>query len=561
MTTPRTETSEIRNVNYHWSNWAESSHENDVENHEESDQPPVPHDQPLPRLQVPHRDDQDAIELVSVPGNSLGHERSSSLIKTDQSIAVPDHGSISSVYPNIDQSRHLLSEPISSSAWKENPPIFGRTYNYQPTSKCLDVSTELWTKDLPYSPEFESTVRERRVATVSPEESHKTPYIDENSTRTSNISKVRSPLQEDIPVAESNVNYKKLVAKGLPQETKHKDLWNYFSQYGKIRQVAMRTDPSNYRIRGIAFIWFQDRSSLEAACVQEEQVFRGVKIACRKAEAKGGIIYVDKLPILGVTLVDLHHYFSLFGPVVEVAMRKGQDGDPTDHYLVTFTRAEIADEVARSGSHTINGHQIDVQRWAGQITLQKQTESQGFVMEKGNYLHDMRKRYKKDGVMTDRCEYPLNSIQAPKLFLWVLGSLLSGCMLGWGLQSEVRTLNTLQPTTPSKLSIPCQLSKDPQTGPFKQLTTFQCDPTKRVVDRNTHSFNIQEMIVLNNFVIGVCHGKKEWMNQVACSPNLKMCYLLSDCAVDTTQWYLNLYDVEWISGMDYYNSSSPTIVT
>ena len=56
------------------------------------------------------------------------------------------------------------------------------------------------------------------------------------------------------------------------------------------------------------------------------------------------------------------------------------------------------------------------------------------------------------------------------------------------------------------------------------------------------------MIVLNNFLTGVCHGKKEWMNRVACSPNLKLCYLLSDCAIDTTQWYLALHDVEWVHG-------------
>ena len=73
---------------------------------------------------------------------------------------------------------------------------------------------------------------------------------------------------------------------------KDTDIEEYFSQYGEIESINLKTDPNTGRSRGFAFIVFKEVTSLEAATGQEAHVVKGKEITCKKAEAKQGKIYV-----------------------------------------------------------------------------------------------------------------------------------------------------------------------------------------------------------------------------------------------------------------------------
>ena len=148
------------------------------------------------------------------------------------------------------------------------------------------------------------------------------------------------------------------------QEAKDTDIEEYFSQYGEIESINLKTDPNTGRSRGFAFIVFKEVTSLEAATGQEAHVVKGKKITCKKAEAKQGKIYVGNLPSEGVTSDDLTAHFAQFGPVAEVVrpVDKSKNDEPKNFAFITFEREETAKQLVKEGQTTINGIQINIKK-------------------------------------------------------------------------------------------------------------------------------------------------------------------------------------------------------
>ena len=76
------------------------------------------------------------------------------------------------------------------------------------------------------------------------------------------------------PVSTASEDDRKLFVGGLPQEAKANDIKEYFSTFGEIDNVNLKTDPNTGNSRGFAFIVFQEAASLEATVKQDAHVVK-----------------------------------------------------------------------------------------------------------------------------------------------------------------------------------------------------------------------------------------------------------------------------------------------
>merc|ERR1712107_218141 len=157
---------------------------------------------------------------------------------------------------------------------------------------------------------------------------------------------------------------RKLFVGGLPQEAKEADIKEYFEQFGEIDNINLKTDPHTGRSRGFAFIVYKDSAGISGACVNESHVIKGKKVTCKKAEARQGKIYLGKLPAEGITTEDIQAHFAEHGTVSEVVrpVDKTNNDTPKNFAFVTFEKEDVAKQLVKEGTTTINGHELDIKR-------------------------------------------------------------------------------------------------------------------------------------------------------------------------------------------------------
>merc|ERR1711962_1276835 len=157
---------------------------------------------------------------------------------------------------------------------------------------------------------------------------------------------------------------RKLFVGGLPQEAKEADIKEYFEQFGEIDNINLKTDPHTGRSRGFAFIVYKDPAGISGACVNESHVIKGKKVTCKKAEARQGKIYLGKLPAEGITTEDIQAHFAEHGTVSEVVrpVDKTNNDTPKNFAFVTFEKEDVAKQLVKEGTTTINGHELDIKR-------------------------------------------------------------------------------------------------------------------------------------------------------------------------------------------------------
>jgi len=176
---------------------------------------------------------------------------------------------------------------------------------------------------------------------------------------------------------------RKLFVGGLPQEAKETDIKEYFETFGEIDNINLKTDQHTGRSRGFCFIVFKTVDGLEAANSQDSHAVKGKKVACKKAEAKQGKIFVGKLPTEGLTDDDIKDHFSQFGAVAEVVRPKDKTNNdaPKNFCFITFEREDPAKQLIKDGTSTINGTEVAIK----QVTPKTDGNRGGFGGGRGGY--------------------------------------------------------------------------------------------------------------------------------------------------------------------------------
>ncbi|XP_040568616.1 RNA-binding protein squid [Lepeophtheirus salmonis] len=161
----------------------------------------------------------------------------------------------------------------------------------------------------------------------------------------------------------SSEDDRKLFVGGLPQEASENDLKEYFEAYGSVTSTVLKMDQMTGRSRGFAFVVFATPESLESV-LEQEHVVKGKKVACKKATAKQGKVYVGKFLDGSITEEDIKSHFSQYGTVVEIQrpVDRSKNSEPKNFCFVTFDKEDPAEKLLKEKKVTLNGQEVEIKK-------------------------------------------------------------------------------------------------------------------------------------------------------------------------------------------------------
>jgi len=176
---------------------------------------------------------------------------------------------------------------------------------------------------------------------------------------------------------------RKLFVGGLSWETTEKELREYFSSYGAIESINVKTDPATGRSRGFAFIVFDSSETIDKITDVKEHTINNKKVDPKKAKARHGKIFVGGLkPEL--TDDEIKAHFSTYGKIIEMQMPFDKANNKRKAFcFITFEQENVVAELLKTPKMTINGHQVD---------LKKATPKPDMMMMRGGMIGGMRGR-------------------------------------------------------------------------------------------------------------------------------------------------------------------------
>ncbi|XP_030752221.1 RNA-binding protein squid isoform X2 [Sitophilus oryzae] len=155
---------------------------------------------------------------------------------------------------------------------------------------------------------------------------------------------------------------KKLFIGGLSWETTDKDLREYFSKYGEIESINVKTDSLTGRSRGFAFIVFKDAESIEKVTAERDHTINGKKCDPKKALARQGKIFVGGL-VPELTDADIEEYFKRYGKIVEIEMPFDKTKNRRKGFcFITYESEDIVSDILKEPKQTIKDQVVDVKK-------------------------------------------------------------------------------------------------------------------------------------------------------------------------------------------------------
>jgi squid-like protein len=157
---------------------------------------------------------------------------------------------------------------------------------------------------------------------------------------------------------------RKLFVGGLSWETTQKDLKDYFSKYGEITEVNIKTDPNTGRSRGFAFIQFGTKESVEQVLAAGPHTVNGKQVDPKRAKARPGIkkIFVGGLdPDLPES--DISAHFEKFGKIEEIELPFDKQKNQRRQFcFITFESEDVVDEICKQPKQKIGAKECDVKK-------------------------------------------------------------------------------------------------------------------------------------------------------------------------------------------------------
>ncbi|XP_075898258.1 heterogeneous nuclear ribonucleoprotein A1-like [Nelusetta ayraudi] len=96
----------------------------------------------------------------------------------------------------------------------------------------------------------------------------------------------RAVSREDSNRPGAHVTVKKIFVGGIPEDTKESHLRDYFQQFGKIEIIDIMTDRNTGKMRGFAFVTFDDHDSVDRIVIQKYHTINSKNCEVRKALSK-----------------------------------------------------------------------------------------------------------------------------------------------------------------------------------------------------------------------------------------------------------------------------------
>ncbi|XP_077542235.1 heterogeneous nuclear ribonucleoprotein A/B-like isoform X4 [Haemaphysalis longicornis] len=157
---------------------------------------------------------------------------------------------------------------------------------------------------------------------------------------------------------------RKLFVGGISWDTDNKDLREYFSKFGVVVDVNIKTDPTTGKSRGFGFVTFNAKDAIEAVLKATPHTVKGKQIDPKPAKARPGIkkIFVGGLES-DMPEADIKAYFEKFGPVenVELPFDKAKN-QRRQFAFVTFEREDSVELVCREPKQKIGNKECDIKK-------------------------------------------------------------------------------------------------------------------------------------------------------------------------------------------------------
>ncbi|XP_043474263.1 RNA-binding protein squid-like isoform X2 [Leptopilina heterotoma] len=155
---------------------------------------------------------------------------------------------------------------------------------------------------------------------------------------------------------------RKLFVGALSWETTDKELREYFSKFGDIESINVKTDPNTGRSRGFAFIVFTKAESLDKIMSAGDHVINSKKVDPKKAKARHGKIFVGGLST-ELSDDDIKSFFGQFGNIVEVEMPFDKTKNQRKGFcFITFDSEQVINQLLKTPKQNINGKEVDVKK-------------------------------------------------------------------------------------------------------------------------------------------------------------------------------------------------------
>lgn len=162
----------------------------------------------------------------------------------------------------------------------------------------------------------------------------------------------------------TNEDERKLFVGGISWDTDNKDLREYFSKFGVVVDVNIKTDPTTGKSRGFGFVTFNAKDAIEAVLKATPHTVKGKQIDPKPAKARPGIkkIFVGGLES-DMPEADIKAYFEKFGPVenVELPFDKAKN-QRRQFAFVTFEREDSVELVCREPKQKIGNKECDIKK-------------------------------------------------------------------------------------------------------------------------------------------------------------------------------------------------------
>ncbi|KAJ4911825.1 CC1-like protein [Raphanus sativus] len=229
--------------------------------------------------------------------------------------------------------------------------------------------------------EKERERRERRSSSRSRREEREREVVERGSRRHKD--------KKDEPEADPERDQRTVFAYQMPLKATERDVYEFFSKAGKVRDVRLIMDRNSRRSKGVGYIEFYDVMSVPMAIAMSGQLFLGQPVMVKPSEAEknlaqsnttagGGTGPVDRKLYVGnlhfnMTELQLRQIFEPFGPVELVQLPCDlETGQCKGFGFIQFAQVEHskAAQIALNGKLEIAGRTIKVSSVADHIGTQ-----------------------------------------------------------------------------------------------------------------------------------------------------------------------------------------------
>ncbi|CAN6866008.1 unnamed protein product [Brassica oleracea] len=242
--------------------------------------------------------------------------------------------------------------------------------------------------------------RERRSSSRSRREEKEREVVERGSRRNKD--------KKDEPEADPERDQRTVFAYQMPLKATERDVYEFFSKAGKVRDVRLIMDRNSRRSKGVGYIEFYDVMSVPMAIAMSGHMFLGQPVMVKPSEAEknlaqsntttsvvGGTGPVDRKLYVGnlhynMTELQLRQIFEQFGPIELVQMPYDLvSGQCKGYGFIQFAQFEHskAAQTALNGQLEIAGRTIKVSFVSEHIgTQDANPKSADFDDDDGNGL-------------------------------------------------------------------------------------------------------------------------------------------------------------------------------